>query len=93
MGVLLPVIHGPAAARGCIVTRTPDADPDEPEPPGGRAAERLRQFERARGLPDLPGGPRESGPDVDPQPDAAADSGERGGEGDGGDEDEAAPEG
>ena len=74
------------------MTRKPGADPDEPEPPGGRAAERLRQFERARGLPDMPGGPRESGPDVEPQPDAA-DSGERDGEDDGGDEDEAAPEG
>jgi hypothetical protein len=76
------------------VTRKPGADPDEPELPGGRAAERLRQFERARGLPDLPGGPRESGPDVDPQPDADEDAQhEHRGEGDGGDEDKAAPEG
>lgn len=70
--------------------RKPDADPDEPEPPGGRAAERLRQFERARGLSgpqDLPDDPRESEPDVDPQPDSAADERERGGESSGGRED------
>lgn len=79
------------------MTRKPDADPDEPEPAGGRAAERLRQFERARGLPDpadLPDNPRESRPDEDPQSEAAEDAErEHGGEGDGGDEDEAAPEG
>ena len=78
-----------------MVTRKPGADPEEPEPPGGRAAERLRQFERARGLPDpadLPDGPQESGPDVDPQPEADEDAQhEHRGEGAGGNEDEAAP--
>jgi hypothetical protein len=85
------------SSEGGTVTRKPDADPDESEPPGGRAAERLRQFERARGLPDpaeLPDGPRESRPDVDPQPEADEDTQQkRRDEGDGGDEDEAAPGG
>jgi hypothetical protein len=43
--------------------------PGEAEPPGGRAAERLREFERARGLGVEDGGPtedeRQDGDDAD----------------------------
>ena len=71
------------------MTRKPDADPDEPTPPGGHAAERLRQFERARGWPARPGtpaNPQENEPGQDPPPDAGRGEG---GEGDGGDKDDA----
>ena len=44
-----------------MVKRTGDT---EPEPPGGRAAERLRQFERARGCdPADPSQGTEQSPD------------------------------
>jgi hypothetical protein len=42
------------------VTRKPGADSDEPEPPGGHAAERLRQFQKARGSSGPPEVPAES---------------------------------
>lgn len=42
-------------------------DDDQPDPPGGRAAERLRQFQEARGGPILPGtAPEESSEDRPP---------------------------
>jgi hypothetical protein len=41
------------------VTRRPDTDPDEPESPGGHAAERLRQFLQARGSSGPPEVPAE----------------------------------
>lgn len=42
------------------MTRKPGADSDEPEPPGGHAAERLRQFQKARGSSGPPEVPAES---------------------------------
>jgi len=56
------------------MTRKPDAAPDEPEPPGGgRAAERLRQFERARGRPGPPETPEVGTDEPVACPDAADD--------------------
>ena len=58
------------------VTRKPGEDPDEPEPLGGHAAERLRQFQKARGSSGPPEVPAESddGNGNDGQPGGSADS-------------------
>ena len=54
------------ANGGVAVTRTskdePAPVPGEPESPGGRAAERLREFEQARGLGDEETPPSDDGP-------------------------------
>jgi hypothetical protein len=66
------VVANAGGGKGAqTVTRRPDADPDEPEPPGGHAAERLRQFQQARGSsgpPEVPAESHDGNGDDDPHP-------------------------
>jgi hypothetical protein len=51
-----------------MTARKPGETPPEPPPKGGRAAERLRQFEEARGLGGGAAGPAEAPSTETPTP-------------------------
>lgn len=55
-----------------MIRRPSDTTPD---PPGGRAADRLRMFEEARGLKDIAQGPKKKKPNPNVKKDAPANKG------------------
>jgi hypothetical protein len=54
--------------RPMSASKQPPGGPQQPDPPGGRARERLRQFERERGLDPSEVGPSAADED-EPAPD------------------------